>query len=570
MHYLALACDYDGTLAADGRVDEATLQALRKLRNSGRKLLLVTGRELEDLERAFPHLELFERVVAENGALLYRPASREAVPLAAAPPEAFVERLKEQNVSPLSVGHVIVATWEPNETAVLAAIRDLGLELQVIFNKGAVMVLPAGINKASGLAAALAELGLSPHNVAGVRDAENDHAFLSACECAVAVANALPALKDLADFVTGGARGAGVIELIERLVESDLADIEPSISRHDILLGNREDGSEVYLRPYGTSVLLAGTSGGGKTTFTTGMLERLVERGYQFCIIDPEGDYAEFEGALVIGDSHQPPVPEKVLELLERPDHNVVVNLLGIPLADRPAFFADLLPQLQQLRVQTARPHWIVVDEAHHLLPSTWDPATLTLPQALKGMILVTVHPESVSPAALLPVDSVFAVGQTPERTIGAFCEAIGRVPPDLEPQKLEPAQVFAWHRTGDGQTERFEIKPPQMERRRHLRKYAEGELGTDKSFYFRGPDNRLNLRAQNLVLFGQLAQGIDDETWLFHLQAHDYSRWFGEAIKDRDLADEVAQVESEPGLDAAQSRERILEAIQRRYTAPA
>ena len=48
----------------------------------------------------------------------------------------------------------------------------------MIFNKGAVMILPSGVNKATGLAAALEELGLSPHNVVGVGDAENDHAFL--------------------------------------------------------------------------------------------------------------------------------------------------------------------------------------------------------------------------------------------------------------------------------------------------------------------------------------------------------------------------------------------------------
>ena len=101
----------------------------------------------------------------------------------------------------------------------LETIRDLGLELQVIFNKGAVMVLPAGVNKASGLVAALDELGLSPHNVVGVGDAENDHAFLAACECAVAVANALPTIKERADHVTAGEDGDGVRELIDALIE---------------------------------------------------------------------------------------------------------------------------------------------------------------------------------------------------------------------------------------------------------------------------------------------------------------------------------------------------------------
>ena len=210
MRYYALACDYDGTLASQGRVDEKTLAALERLRNSGRRLILVSGRELDDLLRVFPDVELFDRIVAENGALLYRPATREEKPLGRRPPKKFISALRKQGVSPLSAGRVIVATWEPNETTVFKAIRDLGLELQVIFNKGAVMVLPSGVNKATGLNAALGELGLSPHNVVGVGDAENDHAFLSLCECSVAVANALPIVKEHVDLVTEADHGAGV------------------------------------------------------------------------------------------------------------------------------------------------------------------------------------------------------------------------------------------------------------------------------------------------------------------------------------------------------------------------
>lgn len=225
MHYLVLATDYDGTLATDGCVDEATLSALKRLRDSGRKLILITGRELDDLFKVFPYIELFDQVVAENGALLYCPASGEEKPLGEPPPPAFVQALQEQGVDPLSIGRVIVATWLPHEATVLDIIRKMGLEHHVILNKGAVMILPSGVNKASGLNAALDELRLSPQNTVGVGDAENDHAFLSVCGCGVAVANALPMLKDCADIVTKQARGAGVVELIDRLIASDLENL---------------------------------------------------------------------------------------------------------------------------------------------------------------------------------------------------------------------------------------------------------------------------------------------------------------------------------------------------------
>src|SRR5262249_31946855 len=152
-----------------------------------------------------------------------------------------------------------VATWEPHETEVLETIRDLGLELQVIFNKGAVMVLPAGVNKATGLAFALDKLGLSAHNAVGIGDAENDHALLRSCEFSAAVSNALETLKETADVVTKGDHGAGVVELIEMLVKDDLASCDERLTRHHVLVGTAEDDTEIELPPYGQNVLLIGT-----------------------------------------------------------------------------------------------------------------------------------------------------------------------------------------------------------------------------------------------------------------------------------------------------------------------
>src|SRR5439155_9625969 len=129
------------------------------------------------------HLGLFEWIVAENGALLYSPETKELRPLGEPPPADFVMDLERRGVAPLSLGHVIAATWEPFERTVLDTIRDHGLELHIVFNKGAVMILPPGVNKRTGLDAALKRMGISAHNVVGVGDAENDQGFLAACEC---------------------------------------------------------------------------------------------------------------------------------------------------------------------------------------------------------------------------------------------------------------------------------------------------------------------------------------------------------------------------------------------------
>lgn len=215
--YKALACDYDGTIAWDGRVARETLDALERVRASGRHLILVTGRELPELRAVLPEFRIFHRIVAENGALLYSPETCDEEALGNPPPGEFVAELMRRGVGPISVGRSIVSTREPHETVVLQVIRDLGLELQVIFNKGAVMILPTGVNKATGLSAALAQLALPPQYVVGVGDAENDHAFLELCGYSVAVANALPAIKKRSHLVTRQTNGQGVLELVDLL-----------------------------------------------------------------------------------------------------------------------------------------------------------------------------------------------------------------------------------------------------------------------------------------------------------------------------------------------------------------
>lgn len=571
MRYHALACDYDGTLADHGEVDDDTLAALERVKSSGRKLLLVSGRELDDLARVFPRLDLFDRLVLENGAIVVDPATRAVRPLAEAPPPTFVEALRARGVERISVGHVIVATWEPHETAVLQVILELGLELQVIFNKGAVMVLPSGVNKASGLSAALADLGLSRHEVVAVGDAENDHAFLAASECGVAVANALPMLKERADWVAPLDHGRGVQALVDALVEHDLANL-PAVARHSIVLGTDAHGASLCLPSHTKPVLIAGTSGAGQSTLATAILEQLSERRYQLCVVDPEGDYSEMEGLTVLGDAKRTPPPAEILEVLEKPAQSVVANLVGTPLADRPGLFLELFAKLLDHRARTGRPHWIVLDETHHLVPETRETSALLMPREARGLLFVTVHPERIAHDLLKTVGTVIVIGASPRETLAAFAEALGESPPEVAPDPLPPGRGIAWlrHDAPERGLVPFEAAPSKSEHHRHIRKYATGDLGEDRSFYFRGPEQKLNLRAQNLEVFLQMAEGVDDDTWRFHLERGDFARWFREYIKDDDLAKTAEVVGRTGGLAPVASRARIREAIEKRYTASA
>jgi HAD superfamily hydrolase (TIGR01484 family) len=569
MRYLVLAADYDGTLAGDGMVSPRTVSALERLVASGRKLILVTGRVLPDLLEIFPRLDLCERVVAENGALLYRPASKELRVLAPAPSAVFVEELRRRGVEDINVGQTIVATRYPYEQIVLETIRDLGLELRIVFNKGAVMVLPTGVTKASGLLAALKELDLSPHNVVAIGDGENDHALLGLSEYAVAVANAVPMLKEAADRTTKGDHGVGVEEIIADLLENDLDSDRREAPRHRIPLGKREQGGEFTLYPARSNLLLAGTSGSGKSTLATGILERLAQRGYQFCVIDPEGDYEAFTEAVILGTVERGPSVQEILTALDNSMNNVVVNLVGLPLQDRPSFFLGLVPRLQELRAKTGRPHWVLVDETHHLLPSDWNPASLVLAQKLSCMIYVTVHPGQIERSVLDTVDTVIALGENPAKTLADYCAAVQEPVPAVSVQHLAPGEAVVWDRAGKEPPFKLHIAPSDMDRRRHRRKYAEGELPEERSFYFRGPSDRLNLRAQNLILFAQIADGVDDPTWDHHLRRGDYSKWFAEGIKDEALAEAARRIEQREDVSAAESRRLMRTAIEEHYTVP-
>jgi hydroxymethylpyrimidine pyrophosphatase-like HAD family hydrolase len=572
MRYHLLATDYDGTIATDGAVAAETVAALNDVLATGRRLVLVTGRELDDLMSVFPDLSIFERVVAENGALLYRPATKERRRLAEPPPPALLAELRRRGVAPLSAGEVIVATREPHETVVLETIRELGLEMQVIFNKGAVMILPAGVNKATGLTAALEELKISPHNVVGVGDAENDHAFLKLCELSAAVGGALPAIRDTADLQLSMHAGDSVRELAAGLVADDL-EATRSPDRQRLEFGIDERSMAVSLEPYGDCILVCGASASGKSTVARRVVESLQRLSYQFCVIDPEGDYEEQPGAVVIGKPDAEPEREEAIQLLEDYGINGVVCMTGVQISDRPPYFSALLTDLLQLRVRYGRPHWLVIDEAHHLLPAEWEIPNGLLPETLVNVLLVTVHPELLSPEMQKRVTQLVTVGPTAAEMLRQFVEIRGlALPPDVSASVEAPLGVgeVLLFSTADGTCRRVRVEPPSTEQRRHTRKYAVGQLPPDRSFYFRGPEGKLNLRAQNLLQFLEVAAGVDDDTWTYHFRQGDYSRWFRDVIKDSELAAAAAAVERDRFLSRDNAIAALRAAVESRYTLPA
>lgn len=376
MRFQALACDYDGTLATHSFVDDRTIAALKALRQSGRKLLMVTGRRLEDLSTVFSHAALFDRIVAENGALLYRPATNEEVVLAEPPPAAFVEALAQRGVEPVDIGRVIVATWEPHETVVLEVIRDLGLGMQIILNKGAVMVLPADVSKATGLRHALAELGLSPHNAAAVGDAENDHALLAAAECGVAVANSVDALKARADVVTAGDHGAGVEELIDQLLEDDLVSWAPRLTRHAVSLGTGDEGQPFRTPAVGGRYRVLAHTRDGLLAWVRAFVAQLSAVGRQWALVADCGTQLPQEQNAFPTNAVRAKTLEEVEQTLADPQRSAIVQCTALPEPSRPGFAGALLAHFNQLWGSVGRPHWVIWLDAAKMLDLADSPAS--------------------------------------------------------------------------------------------------------------------------------------------------------------------------------------------------
>ena len=150
---------------------------------------------------------------------------------------------------------------------------------------------------------------------------------------------------------------------------------------------------------------------------------------------------------------------------------------------------------------------------------------------------------------------------------IETFCGARGEAC-ETVPERPDAKHGLVWTATGGVQA--VALRRPKVRQKRHIRKYAQGELGEDRSFYFRGPQGALNLRAQNLAIFLQLAEGVDDQTWMHHLRAGEYSQWFDQAIKDEELAAQARIVEQDETLSVTETRTQIKKLVENKYTAPA
>ncbi len=546
----AVALDLDGTLA-DGAISPETMAAIRDGREAGLAMVLVTGRIQTELEAEFGRLACeFDAVVYENGAVVL--TGDEARELARPVEGLLADRLTERDVS-FRRGQVLLACEAADADAVHHLVDELGLDCQLLRNRSALMVLPSGVSKGTGLQAALSELGISPHNAIAVGDAENDLALLEAAEVGVAVANAVPSLRQHADLVLDEPDGRGVAALLTGpLVTGELL-IRPA--RHRITIGRFSDGSPATVPGAQANILVCGPTGAGKSHLAGLLVERWVSAGYTVLVLDMEGDHIGLDrlhNTVVIGEHGLPSVPE-LLTIVRQRALSVVVDMSGVTESAKVDYLRTLASVIDEVRATSGLPHWIVVDEAHVALAEGGTTADVFRPQD-RGFCLVTYRPDQLTPSVLAAVDFTLTV-------IGA-----DRVVADQYEQEPAPATV---RETGDLERS-FMIDARHTPHRRHWHKYIAEPLPGHRWFYFRHPEKGPAGAATNVEDFACRLAGADPKVIEYHLARGDFSRWFTGTIQDRRLADLAAALERDllrhRTQDIDRARDRLVDYIRGSY----
>ena len=359
------AVDLDGTLTSRGCVSTKPLEAIDRARRNGLVVVLITGRIGVELATEFPHIaDHFDALVLENGAVAVTDgrAHRPAAPVDRVLDDALAER-----GVPFRRGEVLLAVDGEHAATVVEVIGMLRLDCQIVRNRAAVMVLPAGVTKGTGLGTVLTEMNLSPHNTVAVGDAENDLSLFGTAQIGAAVANAVPSVREHADLVLDKEDGAGVAELLTGPHVSGVRRWCPP--RWWVEIGTFDDGTPVKIPGSQARMLVTGPAGSGKSYLVGLMAEQWIQAGYCVLLLDPEGDHVElgeFNQVQVIDARHHLPEPAELVDTLH-PHTSVVVDLSGLASPHKTDYLHRLWSAAGVHREARGFPHWVIYDEAHLL-----------------------------------------------------------------------------------------------------------------------------------------------------------------------------------------------------------
>ncbi|OBB63480.1 HAD hydrolase family protein [Mycobacterium sp. 852014-50255_SCH5639931] len=542
--FQVIAVDLDGTLTSRGQVSPQALAAIAGARNKGLTAVLVTGRIRTELQSEFPHIAgHFDAVVLENGAVMVVKGHAYAL---AEPVDSSLDDSLSQRRVPFRRGEAIVAIDGEHAATVADVIGELELDCQVVRNRAALMVLPAGVTKGTGLCAALAKMNLSPHNTVAVGDAENDLSLFGIAELGAAVSDAVSSVRRHADLVLDEPNGAGVAELLTGPYLSGAQRWCPP--RRWVEIGTFDDHTPTRVPGSQGRILVTGSAGSGKSYLVGLLAERWISAGYCVLVIDPEGDHAqlrELNGVEVIDGRNRLPEPTELVNSLN-PHSSVVVDMSGIAEPAKAEYLHLLRSTAEAHREEHGFPHWVIYDEAQLL--GTNEEARW----ARRGGYVLS----SFAPAAL-PAQEIDNSDVVLTLTASGDAPALTAV---------RRATVSF----GGGPPRAFTIADRQTGHVRHRHKYADVRLPDERRFYFHTINDRSVRPAATMHEFRSAISHIDYEALQYHLERGDFSRWLASTITDRDLAKQVAawedQVLARRAADVEHIRHELIRAVEERY----
>lgn len=552
LSFKALACDYDGTLASKDHIDAEVLASLEQAREAGLRLILVTGRTFFELIRVCERLDLFDAVVAENGGVLYFPAEGTIKDLAPAPPHELLVELDRHGIA-FHAGRVIVGTARAMEKQVHAVLAAVGASAEFSYNRDALMLLPMGISKGSGVRQVIRRFGLSFHDVLALGDAENDLDLFEACGWAGCPGNAVPEVKERADWVFEGANGKAIARAILGPILGGRLP-SPQSRRHRIPLGWTVKTSEpVTMAARGFNLVIQGDPLSGKSWLAGGLVERLLSRHYALCVFDPEGDFhvlTRLAGVAWIELRDDTSLEHVLGQFVMNPAACVVIDFSLLPHAKKVELAASGLRLIRQLRRRVSVPHWVFLDEAHYLLHRA-GVGDEDIGIEERGFCLITYRPSWLRESIRTAIDVVVAARTTFDEELAFFrsflVESFGGDPgvasvlPGLPPGEFLLVQGES---TGEPRPLTFAPIPRETPHVRHRRKYADVLLPPEQRFCFRRPDGNIVAVAGSLHEFLQVLAAADDRMLAHHARGNDFSRWITGVYNDQDVGRQIQKFE--------------------------
>ncbi len=580
MYLKILACDLDGTLAHNGIVAPETWKALRKARDKGLTLMLVTGRSLDTFSADGLFAELFEAIVAEDGAAVYFTRNNEVnLPFGRLDQEV-IQQLEQRQI-PFEKGTAIISSWMPQIDEIEQVLHETGRSATIEYNKGAGMVLPPGATKGTGLRFALRELGYSEHNVIACGDAENDRSLFEVAEYAAAPSNAIPEIKALADYTLPFPDGKGVCYLIEKLFQGKLLPCQEKKDTY-LSLGVKENGSMLHVHPgklVDGNLGIIGASASGKSWLAGLLVEGLLQKGYQVCIIDPEGDYSAlraFPHTLVLGNEGLPPI-EEVIALSEYTNTSLILDLSTHEVEGRLAYVTDLARALFGLRARRGRPHWFLFDEIQSFCPPQGGPLTDLILGGMqeRGIGVVSYRPSLVAPAILKAIDSWLLTRIEMPEEIAQIKELIPQIPnvtrrtdqlPTLPVGEAFYLDQQCAEKGAAADMIQLHFADRKVPHVRHLHKYLRAPLPNAKRFYFHTDAQHPGPRsAASLWEFREALETVSVESLHYHLQRGDFEKWIEKVFHDDELARSLRKVRRR-AIEDIHLRNELYQAVNDRY----